>query len=297
MHIVYVSDGKAGHRSQAVGLYKAMQRQSNIEVTFQEISIQELPIFSLLKAIWARGFGLFEKKADYIFGVGSHTQARVLLLGRVYPKAKTVIMMKPNFPVNWFDYAIIPQHDGVKESMHVITTQGALNPIVNENRHQPNRILIALGGNSKRHQWNDEKVLSSIQRLVENNVHATFILTTSRRTPDTFLETLAQQNFYSKLQIFPVEHTPQGWVFEEMQKAEAVWVTEDSVSMIFEALTAGCRVGVIMLDRVKEDRITTSIDLILNKRLVTTDINIQGLAQPTLFKEADRIAKIIVLDG
>lgn len=297
MHIVYVSDGKAGHRSQAVGLYKAMQRQSNIEVTFQEISIQELPIFSLLKAIWARGFGLFEKKADYIFGVGSHTQARVLLLGRVYPKAKTVIMMKPNFPVNWFDYAIIPQHDGVKESMHVITTQGALNPIVNENRHQPNRILIALGGNSKRHQWNDEKVLSSIQRLVENNVHATFILTTSRRTPDTFLETLPQQNFYSKLQIFPVEHTPQGWVFEEMQKAEAVWVTEDSVSMIFEALTAGCRVGVIMLDRVKEDRITTSIDLILNKRLVTTDINIQGLAQPTLFKEADRIAKIIVLDG
>ncbi|MEG1273034.1 MAG: ELM1/GtrOC1 family putative glycosyltransferase, partial [Acinetobacter sp.] len=150
MHIVYVSDGKAGHRSQAVGLYKAMQRQSNIEVTFQEISIQELPIFSLLKAIWARRFGLFEKKADYIFGVGSHTQARVLLLGRVYPKAKTVIMMKPNFPVNWFDYAIIPQHDGVKESMHVITTQGALNPIVNENRHQPNRILIALGGNSKR---------------------------------------------------------------------------------------------------------------------------------------------------
>ena len=297
MHIVYVSDGKAGHRSQAVGLYKAMQRQSNIEVTFQEISIQELPIFSLLKALWARRFGLFEKKPDYIFGVGSHTQARVLLLGRVYPKAKTVIMMKPNFPVNWFDYAIIPQHDGVKESMHVITTQGALNPIVNENRHQPNRILIALGGNSKRHQWNDEKVLSSIQRLVENNVHATFILTTSRRTPDTFLETLVQQNFYLKLQIFPVEHTPQGWVFEEMQKAEAVWVTEDSVSMIFEALTAGCRVGVIMLDRVKEDRITTSIDLILNKRLVTTDINIQGLAQPTLFKEADRIAKIIVLDG
>ena len=27
MHIVYVSDGKAGHRSQALGLFKAMQRQ------------------------------------------------------------------------------------------------------------------------------------------------------------------------------------------------------------------------------------------------------------------------------
>lgn len=294
MHIVYVSDGKAGHRSQAVGLYKAMQRQSNIEVTFQEISIQELPIFSLLKAIWARGFGLFEKKADYIFGVGSHTQARVLLLGRVYPKAKTVIMMKPNFPVNWFDYAIIPQHDGVKESMHVITTQGALNPIVNENRHQPNRILIALGGNSKRHQWNDEKVLSSIQRLVENNVHATFILTTSRRTPDTFLETLAQQNFYSKLQIFPVEHTPQGWVFEEMQKAEAVWVTEDSVSMIFEALTAGCKVGIIKINRLKEDRITCSIDQIIQSNLVSDQTFIEMLVEPHAFKEADRVATYLL---
>lgn len=88
MHIVYVSDGKAGHRSQAVGLYKAMQRQSNIEVTFQEISIQELPIFSLLKAICARRFALFEKKPDYIFGVGSHTQARVLLLGEFTLKPK-----------------------------------------------------------------------------------------------------------------------------------------------------------------------------------------------------------------
>ena len=291
MHIVYVSDGKAGHRSQAVGLYKAMQRQSNIEVTFQEISIQELPIFSLLKAILARRFGLFEKKPDYIFGVGSHTQARVLLLGRVYPKAKTVIMMKPNFPVNWFDYAIIPQHDGVKESMHVITTQGALNPIVNENRHQPNRILIALGGNSKRHQWNEEKVLASIDEIVKNHPQADIILTTSRRTPNAFLTHLNETPLASHLHIFPVEHTPQGWIFEEMQKAEAVWVTEDSVSMIFEALTAGCKVGVIEIDRLKSDRITQMIDKLLS--LPYLEESQQSLINLQL-NEADRIAHILL---
>ncbi len=43
MHIVYVSDGKAGHRSQALGLFKAMQRQYTSTVTFQEISIDDLP--------------------------------------------------------------------------------------------------------------------------------------------------------------------------------------------------------------------------------------------------------------
>ena len=41
MHIVYVSDGKAGHRSQAQGLFKAMQRQCAEAVTLQEISIED----------------------------------------------------------------------------------------------------------------------------------------------------------------------------------------------------------------------------------------------------------------
>ena len=43
MHIVYVSDGKAGHRSQALGLFQAMQRQQ-ANATFEEVSINDLPI-------------------------------------------------------------------------------------------------------------------------------------------------------------------------------------------------------------------------------------------------------------
>ncbi|OTG71934.1 nucleoside-diphosphate sugar epimerase [Acinetobacter sp. ANC 4169] len=290
MHIVYVSDGKAGHRSQAVGLYKAMQRISNSEVTFQEISIQQLPIFTLLKGMLSHQLALFEQKPDYIFGVGSHTQSRVLLLGKVYPQAKTVILMKPNFPFSWFDYAIIPEHDGVAESRQVITTQGALNPIVNEQRHQANRILIALGGSSKRHQWNETKVLEAIQNIVQHNPQAEIILTTSRRTPKEFLGHLSAQSYASQLQIFPVEDTPQGWIFEEMQKAEAVWVTEDSVSMIFEALTAGCKVGIIAIDRLKSDRITTLLDQLLSTSSDKTHHNLLNLK----LNEATRVADILL---
>jgi uncharacterized protein len=268
MHIVYVSDGKAGHRSQAVGLYKAMQRQSADEVTFEEILIDQLPIFSLVSAMFKKSIVTLKQPPDYIFGVGSHTQLRVLLLGKVFPQAKTVILMKPNFPVNWFDYAIIPEHDGVDASEHVITTQGALNPIVNEQRHQPNRFLIALGGSSKRHHWNEEKVLDAIQQIVNLHPQAEIILTTSRRTPEEFLAHLNEKSFKSQLKIFPVEKTPQGWIFEEMQKAKAVWVTEDSVSMIFEALTAGCQVGIIEIDRLKSDRITQLLDQLLTQALL-----------------------------
>ena len=294
MHIVYVSDGKAGHRSQAVGLYTAMQRQSADEVTFEEVSIDQLPIFSLFSAIFNKNITALQQQPDYIFGVGSHTQLRVLLLGRVYPQAKTIILMKPNFPVTWFDYAIIPEHDDVEASEHVITTQGALNPIVNEQRHQQNRFLIALGGSSKRHQWNEEKVLDSIQQIVDLHLQAEIILTTSRRTPKEFLDHLNEKAWASKLKIFPVEQTPQGWIFEEMQKAEAVWVTEDSVSMIFEALTAGCKVGVIEIDRVKEDRITLSIDQIIQSNLVSNQTSIEMLVEPHAFKEAERVATCLL---
>ncbi|MDH2592098.1 mitochondrial fission ELM1 family protein [Acinetobacter nosocomialis] len=288
MHIVYVSDGKAGHRSQALGLFQAIQRQQ-ANATFEEVSISDLPIISLIKALFSSKNSLLQQAPDFIFGVGSHTHFRVWLLGKTFKKAKTVILMKPNLPIAWFDYAVIPEHDGILSNERVIVTRGALNPILNENRHQAGRILIALGGSSKRHQWNHEKVLLSVQKIVECNSNSEIILTTSRRTPVGFIDILKQQSFAKYLQICPVEQTPQGWIFEEMQKAEAVWVTEDSVSMIYEALTAGCRVGVIAMDRLKQDRITNSVDILLEKKLIANVFDINLLPEGQVLQEADRV--------
>ena len=295
MHIVYVSDGKAGHRSQALGLFKAMQRQYTSTVTFQEISIDDLPVATLLSGVFSHQVKAIQQVPTYIFGVGSHTHFRVWLLGQVYKQAKTVILMKPSLPVAWFDYSVIPEHDGMAASKKILITQGALNPIVDEGRHQMGRVLIALGGSSKRHQWNAAKVLQAIEQIVEQNPNSEIILTTSRRTPKAFLAELKQLKNIEKVQIFPVEDTPQGWIFEEMQKAEAVWVTEDSVSMIYEALTAGCKVGVIEVDRLKEDRITKSVDEILKQGLVSLQTTLTDLNLAAEFKETDRIAKKIVL--
>jgi len=169
----------------------------------------------------------------------------------------------------------------------VIVTQGALNPIENEHRHQTNRILIALGGDSKRHQWNEEKVLVSVQKIVKNNTNSEIILTSSRRTPTGFINVLKRQSFAKDLQICPVEQTPQGWIFEQMQLAETVYVTEDSVSMIFEALTAGCSVGVIVMDRLKSDRITQLIDQLPFEQSKET---IRLLQLTTPLHEAKRVA-------
>ena len=290
MHIVYVSDGKAGHRSQALGLFKALQRQSAETVSFEEISIEDLALFTLIAGLFRRSIPQLKTSPDLIIGVGSHTQLRVLLLGKIYTQAKTVILMKPNYPLAWFDYSVIPEHDGIPASDRVIVTQGALNPIVNEQRHQSERILIALGGSSKRHQWNEDKVFASIEHIVKQHPNNEIIITTSRRTPEQFVERLNTYPFLPHVHFFPVEQTPQGWIFEEMQQAEAVWVTEDSVSMIYEALTAGCRVGVIAMDRTKQDRITTSVDGLLEKGIISESLLLAQLPEPNAFKEAERVA-------
>lgn len=295
MHIVYVSDGKAGHRSQALGLYQAMQRQHSQSLSFQEVFIQDLPLFSLFMAVIKKNLASMQQQPNYIIGVGSHTQLRVLMLGKVYPLAKTIILMKPNYPLTWFDYAVIPQHDGIAASEQVLITRGALNPIVNQQRHQASRILIALGGSSKRHQWNSTKVMQALAAIVKENPASKLILTTSRRTPTDFLKRLSTEKFATQLEVFPVEETAQGWIFEQMQLAEAVWVTEDSVSMIFEALTAGCRVGLIEIDQLKQDRITHAVDQLLESQVLVKYFNLNQLATPISLNEADRVARLILV--
>ena len=86
MHIVYVSDGKAGHRSQALGLFQAMQRQQ-ANATFEEVSINDLPVMSLIKALFLQK-SLFQQAPDFIFGVGSHTHFRVWLLGKIFKRLR-----------------------------------------------------------------------------------------------------------------------------------------------------------------------------------------------------------------
>lgn len=294
MQIIYVSDGKAGHRAQALGLWQAMQRVLDVEIAFQEVNIHDLPLLPLLFASLQKRHAAITGSPDYIFSVGSHTQLRALLLRKAYPKAKLVVLMKPNYPLACFDYVVVPKHDAVVQRPHVIQTQGALNPIVNQQRHQAERILVALGGSSKRHQWQPDQVLNALGQIAASHPHAHIILTTSRRTPIDFLDVLKAQPYAAQFEIFPVTETPQGWIFEQMQLAEAVWVTEDSVSMLYEALTAGCRVGLIALQRLKQDRITHSVDALLSQQWIGSGFSLSDLPQAQQINEADRVADLVL---
>ncbi len=53
--------------------------------------------------------------------------------------------------------------------------------------------------------------------------------------------------------------TPQGWVKEKMTDVSQIWVTPDSVSMVYEAITSGVPTGVFNMRPKKKGRIVKGI--------------------------------------
>jgi mitochondrial fission protein ELM1 len=300
MVIWWLTDGKAGHVAQAQGLFAALRRQG------LPIQVVEIPIVdcSRLATVWywlSQGrLGHLPEICQHaapprmILGVGHSTHWMLLLLGKIYPKARTVVLMKPSLPLAWFDLVIMPEHDQPIECETVLATKGVLNPLSNEQRHHPRRVLLLIGGASKRHGFDTDAIILQLQQLLDQlGTQQTVLLTTSRRTPNDLVEQPAIQALSQHIQIFPVDHTPHGWLFEQLQLAESVWVTEDSVSMLYEALTAGCQVGVLSMPRIKPDRITQAIDQLIADGVVgTLPQLVLGRALPPAaqFAEADRAA-------
>ena len=109
--------------------------------------------------------------------------------------------------------------------------------------------MLLIGGPARRYGWSDDDTLQRLNTVVQRSPEITqWAATSSRRTPATStagLTALAAQ--VSQVTFTPASDTPRGWVSEALAHASVAWVTEDSVSMIFESLTAGCRVGLLPL--------------------------------------------------
>ncbi|NIP97883.1 MAG: hypothetical protein GWO24_32430, partial [Akkermansiaceae bacterium] len=94
-------------------------------------------------------------------------------------------------------------------------------------------------------------------RLVSCRTGLQWNLTNSRRTPAGFLDQLAAL----PLQIHPCDETGPDWLPQQLLTAREVWVTEDSMSMIYEALTARARVGLLAMPRKsRRGRIVRGLD-------------------------------------
>lgn len=227
-------------------------------------------------------------KPDFVIGAGHGTHLPLLAVAREHG-ACSVVLMKPGLPLSWFDWCIAPEHDFDKrpDRRGLILSKGALNRVVpSEGERSGNLILV--GGPSKSHGYDEENLILQIEEIAKEGE---WEIVDSRRTPDSFRTALGSD--LPSLVLSRHEDTPSGWLADRLSKATEVWVTEDSVSMVYEALTGGARVGIVDVPRLKsESRVVRGLELLKSQGYFlngdSTDVSKPRLA------EADRCARCIL---
>jgi len=198
---------------------------------------------------------------DVLIAAGHRTHWAALTLKRLHG-AFTTVLMRPSLPLCCFDIVVAPVHDGLIGA-RVIATQGALNAMRPSIKCSDSTLLL-VGGPSKHFIWSDADVLRQIARLAER--HPELQVTNSRRTPE-MLTVQLEAMFGSR--FTPWQNCPPVWLADQLGRTEQVWVSEDSVSMIYESLSAGCRVGLLRLQRPERpSRLVRGIDALVAEQRV-----------------------------
>lgn len=234
-----ITEGRPGHENQSVGLAQALARR-----TGAEIEIVQIPATWNL---WTRRRAALESSRgipQLLIGTGHKVHLPLWFAARKF-QARSVVIMEPTWPKFLFDLCVLPQHDaeGVDNSSRVITTLGALNRLPEQRPVKQNRGVVLIGGPSKSHGWSAEQTAAAVGTVIAASPELAWTISDSRRTPADFLDQLRAQQLTAE--IISHQQTKPDWLPAQLMAAQEAWATEDSVSMIFEAVTAGARTGIL----------------------------------------------------
>ncbi len=290
-----ITDGKAGHDSQTTGLCDAIKKLKDINC----FDIKAESAFSNFKNFLRNQFPLGQDlpDPDLIIGAG-HGCHLTILSAKKARGGKTIVLMKPSLPLSLFDLCIIPEHDQIKDKNNVITTKGAINPVqFNENKSN-NTGLFLIGGPSKHYYWDEKDLIRQIKEIIKQTPDIRWAIADSPRTPKKTLSLLTGLNNIETLSYKNTDSDKlRGFIF----KSSTIWVSEDSVSMIYESLSSGAAVGLLNVKQKTKNRISDSIDTLINERQLTSFSSWEKMNELLLpankFNEADNCVKQLLERG
>lgn len=260
-----IHDQKPGHANQTRGLVESLATMTDIDCF--EVAA---PASGRCWLWWLQGKfppGKPLPRPDIIVGAGHRTHLAVLAARRA-AGGRAIVLMKPSLPTRLFDLCIVPEHDAVRSRNNVIHTRGVLNAIVPTMSHQHERGLMLIGGPSANSGWNHDAMITQIMLTAVQQASVQWTLTTSRRTPPDFTQLLSAE-CPENVTIVPHEQTGPGWVGHELGRAAQVWVSEESVSMVYEALTSGAAVGLFAVPGKRPGRVARGMTELVRSGWVT----------------------------
>jgi mitochondrial fission protein ELM1 len=285
-----LADDKAGHRSQLRGLAARLTALAGADCHWVDITER-------LVSLWQcwRGANIAPglPAPALVVSAGSTAQ-RALLASRAFFGCKAVTLSKPNFPYAWLDAAIVPEHDEPPASAAILATRGVLNTVMPHAHAATERQgLLLIGGVSKHFGWDSAAVITQIQTLCREAPDWHWTLTNSRRTPADFMPALRAQA-PANLALISHADTPVDWLPAQLAASARVWVTPDSVSMVYEAITSGAATGLLELPDARDGRILNGLQQLLTDDLAIPFAqrgNIDTGSQRQPLWEAERAAR------
>lgn len=287
------SDGKAGHDAQSYGLIAALAGLQ----AFTVVDVAPLPRLRALQSLCSRRCMDWDglPKPTLAIGAGHATHLSLLAARRIH-RCKAVVLMRPSLPLAWFDLCLIPEHDAPPARRNVLLTRGALNRLQPSSTLQPSHGLFLIGGPSAHYAWDHQALHRQIAAIVAATPMLRWTLSTSRRTPPEFLHGAAP--LPEQICAVAFAETDRHWLPAQLAIAGQVWVTADSVSMIYEALTAGAAVGVLDVPSLRPNRVQRGVEQLIAQGWVTPCAawaTTHSLARPAqTFNEAQRCAAWMV---
>lgn len=252
LNVALFTDGRPGHEKQTRSILAALESTTPLNIVTRRLlpshGVNRL-IAGLAEFLPGRKSSVFFSgmRIDLIIGTGTTTHLPMVALKR-RSKAKLVTCMSPDpLLLPCFDLCLVPRHDDPPARQNIFTTFGPPCMQIRGAHHEARKGLILAGGiDPKSHHWDTSIFMGQIQDLDAKSLDMSWTISSSPRTPaDTITRLRLFAGQKQNVAFFSADETPAGWIESAYKVHAQVWVTADSVSMVYEALTAGCRVGIL----------------------------------------------------
>ena len=283
-HVLVISDGIRGHYHQSLGVAIWISKLGGASLdpfidvpkisSFKRATTMKLDVKKVMAGDrdyankWLNKAGFRERNFEpetLFISAGSSAAPFCLALARATGNKCAVVMTPSVIGTKPFDFAIVPEHDvkGPKDS-NIITTLGAPNHIYEPELKEIGQkffmgkdfsgkkvIALLIGGSDSNYDITPQWVRKALEPF-KHIKNAALLITTSRRTgpevDDAVWETFA--DCHSLEYMLLMSKNPRvNSLTAILGVATHLFATEDSVSMVSEAATAGLRVGLIRVPR------------------------------------------------